>query len=373
MLEEFFDQYAAGYRYAKPGGDWCYEDGCVYRGLLELYRATGEERWRDHLVRLAGEQVAADGSLRGYRVDEFNIDNIMAGRVLFFLAAMGEARYAMAADLLISQLESHPRTRAGNYWHKLIYPQQVWLDGLYMALPFQIEYGLSRGRPELVDDAIAQLERALALMGDPATGLYFHGYDDARTQPWADPQTGLSQSFWGRAVGWLSMALVDSADLLPASHGRHGDLAAATRALGKSIMRFRTGSGLWLQVMDRPDLDGNYVEASASAMFAYFLLKTARRLPESEGFRPPGEKALEALGRDYVRRGDDGVWRLDGVCEVAGLGQYRGRLRDGTPAYYASEKITPNDPKGVGPLMMAVAEAKRRKMAGSRRAASDAA
>ncbi len=355
MLEDFFDQYASRYGYAKPGHAWCYEDGCVYCGLEELGNATGNAAWRDHLERLIAVQVDADGALSGYMRDEYNIDNIMAGRALFVLTETRRDRFGKALDRLADQLAHHPRTATGNYWHKSIYPHQVWLDGLYMGLPFQIEYGLLRDRPDLVDDAAGQLLGAMSIMRDATTGLYFHGYDESRAEAWADAETGLSQSFWGRANGWLAMALVDSYALLPKDHPARAEIGKRILALAEAILGQRTQNGLWLQVMNRPDLEGNYEETSSSAMFAYFLFRTARLIAAGASLADKAVTALEALSRRYVRH-PDGIWQLDNVCEVAGLGGFLGRQRDGTPGYYVSEPVVANDPKGVGSLMMAAAE-----------------
>ncbi|HLP70950.1 MAG TPA: glycoside hydrolase family 88 protein, partial [Rhizobium sp.] len=198
---DYFDDYCRRYQPYK-GGAWCYEDGCIYRGLVLLFEATGERRWRDHLLRLIGPQVRSDGSLAGYDADEFNIDNILPGRALIHLAAVtGEPRYLAGASRLMGQLERHPRLHAGNYWHKKRYPHQVWLDGLYMGLPFQIEYGLATGRSGLIADALQQFSTALALTATVG-GLYVHGYDESRDQGWADPVTGKSPAVWARAIGW---------------------------------------------------------------------------------------------------------------------------------------------------------------------------
>lgn len=356
MLLDFFDQYASQYGHAKPGQIWCYEDGCVYRGLLELDKATGEPRWRKHLERLIGRQVEEDGSLAGYHPEEFNIDNILSGRVLFALTTRKGDRYALALDRLANQLALHPRIASGNYWHKKVYPDQVWLDGLYMSLPFQIEYGLLTGAPALVDDAVNQLLGAMAIMRDARTGLYFHGYDASRKSAWADPETGLSHGLWGRANGWLAMALIDVYKLLPAVHPARPKVERHILALAEAILARRSPTGLWLQVMDQPELVGNYEETSCSAMFVYFLYRTARLIAGGAGYNVEARKSLSALTRNHVSRSGD-VWKLDSVCEVAGLGGFQGRHRDGTADYYVSEKVVANDPKGVGPLMMAVAEA----------------
>jgi len=353
-VTDYFDAYCRAYR-AYKGGAWCYEDGCIYRGLDLLSEATGDPHWRAHLHRLADAQIGPDGALAGYRAEEFNIDNILSGRVLLPLAReTGDPRYMAAARLLIGQLDRHPRTQAGNYWHKLRYPHQVWLDGLYMALPFQIEYGLATGEAGRIADALAQFQTALDLTATVA-GLNVHGYDESRAQGWADPVTGKSPAVWARAMGWLAMALVDALALLPA------DARTATlrgRALGILLaLADRQGaSGLWPQVLDAPDLKGNYEESSASAMIAYAFLAAARTgLAEGVGaarLRAAGQAALLALKTQ--RLGAEG---LSGICRVAGLGGFDGIYRDGTPAYYLTEDVVADDAKGVGPLMMAFAEA----------------
>ncbi|EPX75473.1 glycoside hydrolase family 88 protein [Salipiger mucosus] len=344
---DYFDAFATRYRHYK-GGSWCYEDGCIYRGLVLLRRATGETRWFDHLKRLTDAQIASDGTLSGYDPDEFNIDHILAGRCLFHLAdRTGDARYMKAAGHLAGQLACHPRTEAGNYWHKKRYPQQVWLDGLYMGLPFQIEYAQRTGDAALIDDALGQLTRALELTRGPA-GLFVHGYDAARAQDWADAETGQSPAVWGRAVGWLAMALVDIAALVP---GRAP--LGETRALLDAVIAQQQASGLWPQVLAAPDLAGNYEESSASAMFAYALMAADRQ--GIGGYGPAGRRAWEALAGTRLEE-IDGRVQLTRICHVAGLGGFEGNYRDGTPGYYLREPIVADDAKGVGPLMMAGAE-----------------
>lgn len=353
MLMGYFDRYARAYAPYK-GGAWCYEDGCLYRGLVALHDATGDPRWMGHLVRLIGAQVDPDGSLAGYRRTDYNIDNILPGRVLFCLGD-DDGRYVRGAENLACQLVTHPRTRSGVYWHKLRYPWQIWLDGLYMGLPFQIEFGQLTGEQALVDDALTQLGTALALTFCAETGLYAHGYDETRQQPWADSGTGRSAAHWARAIGWLAMALVDVADLT-GGKADEGVSASAVR-LFRRLLDLRGPGELWRQVVDRPDLVGNYVETSASAMFVYAILK-ARRI----GLFDPGAAVAADLARSLERRAvgadGNGMVRMVDICEVAGLGEFQGRFRDGSASYYLSEPRVSDDAKGVGPLMMAVAEAR---------------
>ncbi|NWJ27156.1 glycoside hydrolase family 88 protein [Rhizobium sp. RM] len=358
---DYFDKFANRYQHYK-GGSWCYEDGCVYRGLQFLADATGEARWKNHLHRLADAQIAEDGKLAGYSPEEFNIDHILAGRVLFPLAEeTKDPRYLAAADHLAGQLANHPRIRSGNYWHKKRYPHQVWLDGLYMGLPFQIEYAQATGRPELIVDALQQFSTALALTANPA-GLYVHGYDESRDQRWADPITGHSPALWARAVGWLSMALVDVLAILPDDTGT-ASLRKRTRHLLADIVARQTSNGLWMQVLDAPDLVGNYEETSASAMFSYALLRAARLNlvdgDEAKAVIVAGRRALDALLDTKLVQDEDGITRLSGIVHVAGLGGFEGNYRSGTPEYYLTEPVVSDDAKGVGPLMMAYAESLR--------------
>ena len=346
---DYADAYALRYRPYKDGA-WCYEDGLHYLALVRLHQATGEGRFWDHLVRLTEAQISSDGTLSGYAEDEFNIDNVLAGRCLFHLFDQtGDPRYQIAADTLAGQLARHPRTRTGNYWHKAIYPNQIWLDGLFMGLPFQIEYGLRSGQTALVADALKQFERALDLTRRP-DGLFAHGYDDARAMAWADPESGLNRDLWARSLGWLAMALVDAIALLGPKVGSLSDTLSDLMA---DIAMLQRPDGLWLQVPDRPDLPGNYTETSASAMFAYTdLVSAGLGLAGSTG--EMGRSALETIRVDRLRRGADGVLRLNQICLVAGLGG-TGPARDGTASYYIGEAVGADDPKGVGPFLMAEA------------------
>lgn len=349
---EFFDNFVSQYAPYK-GGAWCYEDGCIYRGLVLLHEATGEERWRAHLVRLAGEQVESDGTLKGYRIDEYNIDNILSGRVLFALDRWTQdPRWMLASAKLARQLDTHPRTDTGNYWHKLRYPHQVWLDGLYMALPFQIELGQSQDNVSRVEDALAQMRAALKLTARP-DGLYAHGVDAVRVQEWADPDTGQSASVWARALGWQIMALVDCAELVGPETFDKAGLRQPTQALLRQLVTLQSTDGGWLQVIDLPDLPGNYTESSATAMFAYALASAKFLGFSSADLEPTLARALQFLWSRVVTR--DGQTSFGGICHVAGLGGFSGIYRDGSPDYYLSEPRVDDDAKGIGPLMMAFA------------------
>lgn len=357
----FIQGYLARWRPYKPG--WVYEDGIVFKGALDLWRATGEAAYLDFVNERVAPRIALDGTIDGYDGSEFNIDNICAGKVLFtLLENSGEARFQRAIESQMQQLVAHPRTQSGSYWHKQIYPHQVWLDGLYMAQPFQLAYaaltpsarGAQSERRELAEDTVRQFAHVARVLRDPETGLCYHGWDESRKERWANPKTGCSPCFWGRAMGWYVMALADCLEFRDILGG------AGVRTLGEqlrdaleALLRVRSEAGLWYQVLDRADEGGNYEEASASLMIAYALMKGQRLgvVPASAGEQ--GLKSLEAVVRRFLS-----PQRLDGICGVAGLGN--NPYRDGSFGYYLSEPIVANDPKGVSALLMAVSEAVRR-------------
>lgn len=344
MSFDYIDDYVSGYQPYK-GGRWCYEDGCIYRGLELLHQETGDQRWFDHLLRLCDPQVGSDGSLKAYVLSDYNIDNVLPGRALLYVHKQtGEARYNIAANVLARQLFTHPRTKSGVFWHKLRYPWQIWLDGLYMGQPFRIAHAQSIGDTDAVNDSLSQIDAALHATFDHNSGLYKHAYDEACEQAWADETTGRSQAFWARAIGWLAMALVDVAELV-------GDdfspLRERTVALLDVVQGLRQADGLWLQIIDRPDLPGNYQETSSSAMFTYALLRAARL-----GLVDYPTGLSETLTAQCLKPDSDGALEMIDICEVAGLGIFENRFRDGSAEYYLTEKRVTDDAKGVGPLMM---------------------
>jgi len=348
----FITHYFAQWRPYRPF--WNYEDGCIFKGCLDLAAATGERRFRDFVLREVSARVAADGALQGYDPDEFNIDNVASGKVLFPLASWtAESRFRAAIERQEAQLDRHPRTQSGNFWHKKIYPHQVWLDGLYMAQPFRCAYTALTGRPEILDDVLRQFAHVRAVMRDGETGLYYHGWDESRHERWSNPATGCSPCFWGRAMGWYLMALIDCAELTAEHANVQGPLGKLLQETCDALMRVRSPRGLWFQVLDQGARAGNYEEASASLMFAYALMKGARLklLPSALG--DAGWQSLctcvDVFLADHA---------LSGICGVAGLGNVP--YRDGSYEYYLSEPIVANDPKGVGALFMALSEGLRR-------------
>ena len=343
---------------------WDYETGTVLRGIEELYAETGEERYYDYIRSNIDAYVQPDGSIETYKIEDYNLDNIKAGSALFLLdGTTDDPRYRAAADLLHSQLEGQPTTSEGGYWHKQRYPFQMWMDGLYMAEPFAVDYALGyldgEAQAEALDHAALQFLLAARYLRDPATGLYYHGWDEAKEQVWADPQTGRSQEFWGRAMGWYAMALVDVLEDFPETHPDRGAILDLLRDYAEAVANVQDPvSGVWWQVLDKPNWEGNYLESSVSSMFTYALLKGVRLgLLDRDATLPRAERAYHGLVREFIRPGDDGMISLTQVVSVGGLGGDNDR--DGTFEYYLSEPIVADDPKGVGPFILASVEMER--------------
>lgn len=341
----FIAHYLKNWRPYRP--HWNYEDGCIYKGVLDLHDVTGDRSLWDFAYRAISERISPDGTITGYDPNEFNIDNVNAGKALFtLLERTGENRFRLAIERQAEQLARHPRTKSGSYWHKKIYPNQVWLDGLYMAQPFQLALAKFTRRDDLIADTVHQFANVRDVMRVEG-GLYRHGWDESREQAWADQRTGLSPHVWGRAMGWFMMALVDCLELDP--NATLKDIFADT---SRALIAVQRPSGLWQQVIDAPDREGNYEEASASLMIAYALMKGARLGLLDRAHHRAGRRAFEACVTRFVTD-----TALNGICAVAGLGG--NPYRDGSYRYYLSEPIVANDPKGVGAFMMALAEATR--------------
>ncbi len=343
---------------------WDYTAGVVLLAIDKVAESTRSAPLRAYVQRNIDQFVHPDGTISGYKLEEFNLDQIAEGRLLFPLfARTHDDRYRKAAATLREQLRRHPRTTEGGFWHKKVYPQQMWLDGLYMAEPFYAEYGRDFDEKSIFDDVARQFLLAARHMRDPRTGLMYHGWDAARTQPWANHETGLSASFWGRAMGWYMVGLVDALDYFPRDHRDRDSLIRSLKEAAQAVARVQDPlTGLWWQVLDEPNRAGNYLEASASSMFVYSLAKGARRGYLDVSYRRIAERGFDGLIANLVKVAPDGRVSLTNICQVAGLGgapRKDGSSRDGSYAYYVSEPIVADDYKGVGPFIMAAQELDR--------------
>ena len=344
-------------RQGKPS-DWNYIDGCMLTALLSMTDITGDKQYAAFAEKVVDHFVQEDGSILTFQPDKHSLDDVNEGRVLFSLYRETEKeKYKKAAAFLHEQLARQPRTAEGNYWHKLIYPNQVWLDGIYMAQPFEALYQKYFGDGDYSDVA-RQLRTVREKMRDDQTGLYYHGYDASKTAFWADPETGLSKSFWLRALGWFSVALADLLEILPDGAERQ-EIAEIFQDLMRSLLAFADpDTGMYYQVVDQGSREGNYLESSGSSMIAYAMLKGARLGVLPQEFAAHGKKTFDGIVDRCLTTADNDL-QLGGICLVAGLGPENNRRRDGTFAYYISEPVVCNDAKGVAPFVLCYTEVKR--------------
>ena len=347
-------------RAGKKSG-WDYIDGCMIMALLEIYSTTGEQKYLDFADYYEDFRIHDDGTIDGYDINTYNCDELNGGKNLFTLYKLTKKeKYKKALDKLYEQVKNQPRTKEGNFWHKRIYPNQVWLDGLYMAQPFYMEYETTFNGCKNVDDIYNQFFNVEKIMKDPETGLYYHGYDSSKSIFWADKQTGLSQNFWLRALGWFSMALLDTLNKAPDRECENWKkLKTIFIDLCESMLKFQDESGMWYQVPNYPKKGKNYLETSGSAIYAYSLLKGFRTgILQDKKFQDAGIKAFEGICEKYLNT-DSGKLSLGGICLVAGLGPEKDLRRYGTFDYYMSEPIVQDDAKGVGPFILAYNEYKQ--------------
>ena len=356
QITDYFQRYLAAYQPYKTY--WNYEDGCVLKGCLDLYEATGKCRYVDFVLSYLNKFVSPQGEIVNYELEQYNIDSINSGKALFLAYDLTrDERYRKAADFLTARLQKHPRCACGNFWHKEIYPEQIWLDGLYMAQPFRAEYDRRFGGMREAGDVTEQFQNVRKYLFDDQKRLYYHACDLAKKQPWANKDTGKSPNFWLRSMGWYLMALADCIDQMErAGDGHRLILRDLFQEAVDGLLKYQdAGTGLFYQVIDRADVEGNYLETSGSAMVLYALMKGVRlNVLSRDAYLANARKAFESLTELKLTQDADGVWRLHDICKVAGLGP--GEKRDGSVAYYLSEPRVADDSKGVGPYMMACAE-----------------
>jgi unsaturated rhamnogalacturonyl hydrolase len=340
---------------------WDYTAGVVLGAIERVGLARNDERMLAYVKANTDRFVKPDGTIEGYDLAEFNIDEVSQGRLLFGLyRRTRDERYRTAANRLREQLRRQPRTAEGGFWHKQVYPQQMWLDGLYMGAPFYAQYARDFNEPAAFDDVTKQFLLVARHTRDPKTGLMYHGWDAARAQKWADPATGLSPNFWARAMGWYMLGVVEALEYLPTQHPDRAAVIKTLRDAAEGIARVQDPvTGLWWDVLDQPNRDGNYLEGSASSMFVYALARAARLGYIDAQYRQLAERAFDGLVANLVRENADGTVSLINVCQVSGLGgalRKDGSYRDGSYAYYISEPVVTDDYKGVGPLILAALE-----------------
>ena len=343
-----------------PKPKWEYTPTLMARAFLELYAATGDTAFLNHVLRFNDLFIGPDGSILTYKQSLYNMDRIQGGNYLILLSQMTKKSEALsnveiAIETLRDQLRNQPRTTEGGFWHKQVYPNQMWLDGLFTGTTFYARYAAWKPEPEAWQDITNQFLIVDAHTRKP-NGLNYHGWDESRQMAWSNPETGCSAETWGRAEGWYLMALCDVLELMPDSlTEQRQQLAAILRRVLDSLPAFQDPqTHLWYQVPDRPGEEGNYLESTCSAMYCFAMAKAARLGLVDPDYRNQAEQVLQGIIAHKIRRNDDNTLSLIDCCAVAGLGG--NPFRDGTYTYYVHEHIRDDDPKGVAPLLLAAIE-----------------
>ena len=343
----------------KPG--WNYIDGCMTTSLMEMYFTTGDRKYLDFVISFVDYYVREDGSILGYEKEKYSTDDISESRILFDLYSFtGKEKYRKAIENAYSQILTHPRTKEGNFWHKGIYHDQVWLDGLYMMQPFYTRYVSEYGGKDY-SDIVRQFRNVRALMFDEEKKLYYHGYDSSRTLFWADKITGRSKNFWLRSIGWFLVGLCDvwgyMAEESTEERKEIGDILR--EAIDGILMYQDQETKMFWQLPYYPGREGNYIETSGSAMVSYALLKGARLGILPSDYSDKGAEVFDGIARTKMSA-EGGKLNLKDICLVAGLGPENNTRRDGSYEYYISEPVVENDAKGVGPFVMAYTEMRKK-------------
>jgi unsaturated rhamnogalacturonyl hydrolase len=335
---------------------WEYTQGLVLKAILHVWQKTGDDKYFQYVNAYYDSFIDSAGNMMTYNLEEYNIDRINPGKVLFTLyQKTGDEKFKKAIFLLRKQMQTHPRTSEGGFWHKNIYPHQMWLDGIYMASPFLAEFAKTFNEPALFDDVANQIILMEKYARDEKTGLLYHGWDESRQQKWSNPATGQSPNFWGRAMGWYAMALVDVLDFLPDAHPKRTEIIGILNRLAAAIAKYQDEkTGLWYQVVDQGGRQGNYLESSASCMFVYALAKAVRHSYIDEKFLTVARQGYDGILKNFIEIDKEGFVQIHKACSVAGLGG--DPYRDGSYEYYIGEKIRSNDPKAVGPFILASLE-----------------
>ena len=344
----------------QPKLKWDYCHGLELGAMMDVYDRYGDRKFFDYALAYADTMVNEDGSIKKYKLTDYSLDRVNSGKILFRIYEQTkDVKYKKALDLLRSQFDGQPRNADGGFWHKKIYPHQMWLDGLYMGVPFLAEYAYRNSRPELYQEVIKQIKLVAQHTYDPENGLYRHACDVSKTEKWADPRTGQSQHCWGRAMGWYAMAIVDALDFIPLHEEGRDSVLAILDNIAVQVKGLQSPEGVWYQVLDKSGEPGNYLESSCSAMFIYTLFKAVRKGYLDESYLQVARKGYEGFLKEFVKVDGKGLVTVTKACAVAGLGGKNYRMGDYT--YYINETIRDNDPKAVGPFILASLEWERLK------------
>lgn len=340
---------------------WHYVESCILKAYLDSYLHSGNEEEYRFVKEFVDRLVDEDGNVEQIDISYYSIDQIRMTTILFSLYKKEhDPRYKKVIDLIYSQLATYPRTSSGSFWHKSNYPNQIWMDGLYMGQPFYVQYIKEFVEEKDYSDTFQQFRNTRKLLFDDKTQLYYHAYDESREMFWCDKESGLSPHVWARAVGWYVMALVDILEILEDEDVNTTELKELLQEAIDGMLRYQHSSGMWYQVVEYSGYKDNYLESSGTAMFAYAILKAVRLRYLSEDYQKYGKIAFDGTIEQYITE-EDGEVLLGGICKSAGLGRHPelGIIRDGSYDYYTKgEPIVTNNGHGVAPFLMAYNEVK---------------
>lgn len=337
---------------------WDYKMGLVLFAFEKLYQKTNDKKYFNYIKEYADELIDAEGNITDYNIKDYNIDSANPGKLLFnLLDETKDNRYKKVIEQLRHQIETQPRTASGGFWHKQIYPNQMWIDGLYMAEPFYTQYTVRYENGKSLDDIAKQFELVQNHLVDQKTGLVHQAWDESKEIAWANPETGTSPTIWGRGIGWYMMALVETLDYYPKSNPNYKKLAGYLNQIAKSAVQHKSASGLWYQVADKPDLKDNYLESSASAMIIYSLAKGADKGYLSSAYKKMAQKSFEAYLAAFVKKDKNGEIMISNVSSSVGLGGKP--FRDGTNEYYTNSKAKDNSSPALAAFLLSAIELKK--------------
>lgn len=357
--------------YENKPPSWNYIDGCMLKAVIEMYYISGDEKYIDFADNFINFYIDENGEILGYCAEDYNCDSVNEGKILFDLYSITKKeKYKKAIHLIYEQLVLQPRTKSGNFWHKKIYPNQIWLDGLYMVQPFYMDYEMTYNDKKNYKDIFNQFENVYKFMKDEKTNLLYHGYDESLESFWADKKTGLSQNFWTRSLGWYTMALVDTIEKMDEQlFYEYMTLQMYLKEILDALLKVMDEkSKMFYQVTNCGYKDGNYLETSGTCAIAYALMKGARLGYLPKFYSEYGEEIFDSVVKNKLVLKDD-TFVLEDICLVAGLGGVSGKgsyeLRDGSYEYYISEPIVENDAKGVAPFLLLFTEIYRKRCHGN--------
>jgi unsaturated rhamnogalacturonyl hydrolase len=336
---------------------WDYKMGFVLSGFEKLYQKTNDKKYLNYIKEYVDEMIDSTGNIKKYNSKEYNIDCLNPGKLLFNLYDITkDERYLRIIGELRNQLETQPRTPSGGFWHKQIYPDQMWIDGLYMAEPFYTQFTMKYEKGKSLDDIAKQFELVQNHIVDKNTGLVYQAWDESKEIAWANKQTGTSPTIWGRGIGWYMIALVETLDYFPKSHPKYKVLVSYLNQIAKSVNKYKSPEGLWYQVADKPDLFANYIEPSASGMIIYAFAKGVNKGYLNSSYKRTAQKSFESFIKQFIKVDKKGEINVLNVSSNIGLGGKP--FRDGTNDYYIAAKTKDNGAIGFGAFLLAAIELK---------------